>query len=306
MTDLQKSRTLRAFSVLLAAIILLCAALTPKAHAASTAEYYENAVLFWTNVERSRHGLSKLKTAASLNTAAGNRANELITKFSHTRPNGNSWKTVLSARGISYSTAGENIASGYANPCAVVAGWMESEGHRDNILSSKFTHMGVGYCKSDSGKAYWEQLFTGGASFSDSKSSFNVAPTGVSVDKTSIKLSAGSSTTVTGTPSPVYATAEITCTSSNSSVVKVTGIEVNKITVKAVASGTATLTVKCGSYSKSVSVTVGAGSSSSSSASDKTPTVIPTIAEIPVFDFFSRAFGKAFDIFDFFDALQFT
>ena len=307
----QKTRTLRLLSVLLAAVILLCAALTPKVDAASTASYYENAVLFWTNVERSRHGLKALKTSSKLVDAAGTRSQELVRKFSHTRPNGNSWKTALSAEGINYGSAAENIASGYSTPCKVVKGWMESDGHRDNILSSKYTHMAAGRTQSDSGKNYWSQLFTGGTGYSDSRSYYSVSPTGVSVDKTSIRLSAGASTTLTGTPSPVYATSEVTCTSSNSKVVKVTGVEVNQFTIKAVANGTATLTVKCGSYSKSVSVTVGTGSSSqssssSSSSSAQTPSVNPTISDIsidiPSFDFFDRAFGKGFDFFEFLDA----
>ena len=297
----QTTRTLRLLSVLLAAIILLCAALTPKVDAASTASYYENAVLFWTNVERSRHGLSALRTSSRLVDAAGVRSSELVRSFSHTRPNGSSWKTALTAQNINFGSAAENIASGYSTPCAVVKGWMESDGHRSNMLSSKYTHMAVGRTQSDSGKNYWCQLFTGGTSYSDSRSYYSVAPTGVTVDKSSIRLSAGSSTTLTGTPSPVYATSEVTCTSSNSKVVKVTGVEVNQFTIKAVASGTATLTVKCGSYSKTVSVTVGTGSSSpssssSSSSSGKTSSVYPTITDIvidiPSFDYLYKVFGK--------------
>ena len=60
MNELQKTRTLRMLCVLFAAVILICAVLSPQANAASSASNYENAVLYWTNVERSRHGLSKL------------------------------------------------------------------------------------------------------------------------------------------------------------------------------------------------------------------------------------------------------
>lgn len=77
MTTSRKTRTLRVLSVFLAAVILLCAALSPQANAASSASNYENAVLFWTNVERSRHGLSKLKTTDALCDASGVRAKEL-------------------------------------------------------------------------------------------------------------------------------------------------------------------------------------------------------------------------------------
>ena len=102
MTDLQKTRVLRALSVLLAIIILLCAAVTPKASAKTADEYYENAVLFWTNLERTRHGLSKLQTTDALDAAADKRAVEISRSFSHTRPNGSAWYTVLSDSGISY------------------------------------------------------------------------------------------------------------------------------------------------------------------------------------------------------------
>lgn len=258
MTSSRKNRTLRAMSVFLAVVILLCAALSPEANAASKASNYENAVLFWTNVERSRHGLSKLKTTDALCDASGVRAKELHRKYSHTRPSGSRWTTALSAKGIKYYSAAENIASGYKSPCTVVKAWMESSGHRDAILNSKYSYLGVGVYYSESNKRYyWDELFTGGVSYSGAYSTYNVSPRGLSVNKSSIKLSRGSSTTVIGTPSPVYATAVVTCTSSDSSIVKVTGTEVNVITVKGVKAGKAKLTVKCGSYTKTVSVTVG-------------------------------------------------
>ena len=252
MTTSRKTRTLRVLSVFLAAVILLCAALSPQANAASSASNYENAVLFWTNVERSRHGLSKLKTTDALCDASGVRAKELYKKFSHTRPSGKKWTTALSAESVKYRSA-----RGYTSPCSVVKAWMESSGHRSAILNSKYSYLGVGLYYTQSGKKYhWDQLFTGGVSYSNAYGTYNVSPKGLSVNKSSIKLSKGSSTTITGTPSPVYATAVVTCKSSNSSVVKVPGTEVNVITIKGVKAGTAKLTVKCGSYSKTVSVTV--------------------------------------------------
>ena len=258
MTEPKKTRTMRALCIFLAAIILFTALLSPQADAASDASNYENAVLFWTNVERSRHGLSKLKTTDALLSASGTRAREIYGKFSHTRPNGKKWTSALSAKNISYRSAAENIASGYTSPCAVVKGWMESDGHRENILNSKYSYLGVGLYSTKSGKKYyWDQLFTGGVSYSNAYGTYNVSPKGLSVNKSKIKLSKGSSTTITGTPSPVYATAVVTCTSSNKNVVKVTKTEVNVITVKGVGKGTAKLTVKCGSYSKTINVTVG-------------------------------------------------
>lgn len=263
MTDLQKTRALRALSVLLAVIILLCAAVTPNASAKTTDEYYENAVLFWTNLERTRHGLPKLQTTDALEAAADIRAAEISRSFSHTRPNGSNWYTVLSSSGISYSSAAENIAAGQADPCEAVSAWMNSSGHRSNILSSNYSHIGVGYYYTSSPASkhskHWEQLFAKG-SYSGSGSGFHVAPTGISADKTSISLSVGGTTELKGTPAPIYATSEITCVSSNPNVAQVTGTQVNVFSIRGVANGTANLTIKCGGYSCSVHVTVGSGS----------------------------------------------
>ncbi len=62
--------------------------------------------------------------------------------------------------GIDYRTAGENIAMGQTTPEQVMNGWMNSDGHRKNILSSNFTHIGVGYVESN-GQTYWTQMFIG-------------------------------------------------------------------------------------------------------------------------------------------------
>lgn len=65
--------------------------------------------------------------------------------------------TALDGAGVFYQTAGENIAVGYKTPEQVVAGWMNSEGHRKNILNPKFTAIGVGYLEG----GYWTQFFIG-------------------------------------------------------------------------------------------------------------------------------------------------
>ena len=65
---------------------------------------------------------------------------------------------MIKAFGLSYRTAGENIAMGYATPAAVVAGWMNSAGHRANILNSSYTKIGVGYVADG---RYWKQQFIG-------------------------------------------------------------------------------------------------------------------------------------------------
>lgn len=263
MTDSNKAHALRFLCILMALVILLCAAVSPEADAKTTDEYYENAVLFWTNVERSRHGLSKFQTTNALNGAASTRAAELSRYYSHTRPNGSRWSGVLDAYGIDYRSAAENIAVGQKTPVEVVTAWMQSSGHRENILSSKYSYMGAGYSYVSGTKYvhHWEQLFTGGVSLSGGTSTFNVAPTGLTLDKSAITLAVNGTAKITGCPTPVYATAEITCTSSDTSVVKVTGTEVGTVSVKGVGNGVAALTFRCGNYSKLVKVTVGSGSS---------------------------------------------
>ena len=83
---------------------------------------------------------------------------EVAKVFSHTRPNGSSCFTVLGEYGVSYRSAGENIASGQTTPAEVVNAWMNSEGHRANILGESFTSLGVGVYKN--GSSYtWVQLF---------------------------------------------------------------------------------------------------------------------------------------------------
>lgn len=257
----KRTMILRILSVALAAIILLCAALAPEADAASTDEYYENAVIFWTNVERDRHGLGALLTTDALSSAGGTRAKELMSSFSHYRPNGTKCYTALTSLGVSYGLAGENIAAGHESPCEVVDAWMNSEGHRDNILDSRFAYMGAGYYYNSGSKYkhHWEQMFVGNSSYSNARSTFYVAPTGLALDRSALSLAVGGSATVTGTPSPAYATERVSCTSSDPGVVAVTGYQVNHVYVKGVSNGRATLTFRCGNYSRSINVTVGNG-----------------------------------------------
>lgn len=117
-------------------------------------------VLQLVNQERANEGLSALETTSALKQAAQVRANEQAEEFSHTRPDGSSCFTALDEAGISYMAAGENIAWGQRTPEAVMNSWMNSSGHRANILSSSFTKIGVGYVN-DNGSPYWVQLFIG-------------------------------------------------------------------------------------------------------------------------------------------------
>lgn len=116
------------------------------------------AVLVEVNAARAQNGLSALTLDANMNRAAAVRAAELAQSFSHTRPNGSRGLTALNEAGVSYRTAGENIASGQQSAQAVVSAWMNSSGHRANILSASFGRMGVGQA-TIGGRTYWVQLF---------------------------------------------------------------------------------------------------------------------------------------------------
>ena len=113
------------------------------------------------NHERAKVGLSPLTLDEKLCEAAQLRAQETVENYSHTRPDGSDWSTVLSQSGISYGRAAENIYQSPATPEAAVEGWMASPGHRANILNANLHSIGIGYYYTDTGwQHYWVQLFT--------------------------------------------------------------------------------------------------------------------------------------------------
>ena len=116
-----------------------------------------NEVYEITNNYRSLVGGSSF--TSSLVEAASIRAKELSDSFSHTRPNGSSCFTVLSELGISYGTAGENIAAGHSSSQSVMEGWRSSSGHYQNIISSKFKKIGIGV-NIINNQYYWVQIFS--------------------------------------------------------------------------------------------------------------------------------------------------
>ena len=115
-------------------------------------------VLALVNEERAKEGAPPLRLAEDMLQAADIRAKELTTKFSHTRPDGSSCFTVLRNQG---NGVGENIAAGQTSPEAVMECWMNSPGHRKNILDPHYKELGVGYTyqKNTEYQHYWVQLF---------------------------------------------------------------------------------------------------------------------------------------------------
>ncbi len=121
---------------------------------------YENEVVRLVNQERAKNGLSPLKENWELSRVARIKSQDMKNNgyFSHTSPVYGSPFQMLKNFGISYRSAGENIAKGQQSPEAVVKAWMNSSGHRANILNSSFNTIGVGY--EPSGR-YWTQMFIG-------------------------------------------------------------------------------------------------------------------------------------------------
>ena len=119
------------------------------------------AILKLDNEKRAEVGKSALVLDESLTKAANARAKELVTKFSHTRPNGTNYSTILKDYGVTSKETSEIIAWGYNSPKDVVNGWMNSKVHKANILDSNnrgFTKVGIGYYN-NGGKKYWVQIF---------------------------------------------------------------------------------------------------------------------------------------------------
>lgn len=117
------------------------------------------AVLKLVNEERAKAGLPALTLHAGATRAAQQRAGEIETSFSHTRPDGSNFTTALTAAGVSYRAAGENIAYGQKSAKQVMQDWMNSAGHRANIMNANYSSIGIGHYKNAAGVDYWTQLF---------------------------------------------------------------------------------------------------------------------------------------------------
>lgn len=131
----------------------------PKTTGTTANQSYADQVLKLVNQEREKAGLKALVTTDSLQKAANKRAVEIVSSFSHTRPDSRSFATVLGDYNINYLAAGENIAYGQKSPEEVMTAWMNSPGHRANILGSQFGKVGIGVYQSN-GVYYWSQEFT--------------------------------------------------------------------------------------------------------------------------------------------------
>lgn len=121
------------------------------------------AVIDLTNRERTRHGLPPLSADPLLTTAAQAHSADMVARafYAHTAPDGGQPWDRAAAAGSTRRSIGENIACGQRSPADVVEGWMNSPGHRANILKPGFTHIGVGFAGGGRAGMYWTQLFGG-------------------------------------------------------------------------------------------------------------------------------------------------
>ncbi|SNX56207.1 uncharacterized protein YkwD [Streptomyces sp. TLI_55] len=130
--------------------------LTPAELARTASEVVDR-----TNGERTRHGLPPLTVDPRLTAAAQAHSTDMIARafYSHTAPDGSKPWDRAAAAGASRRSIGENIACGQRSPAEVVECWMNSPGHRANILKPDFTHIGIGFAGGGPAGTYWTQLF---------------------------------------------------------------------------------------------------------------------------------------------------
>ena len=129
----------------------------------SSVNSMEKQVASLTNSERKAAGMGSLTLDSQLSKLARMKAEDMAKNgyFSHTSPTYGSAFDMMKQDSVSYRTAGENIAKGQKTAESVMNGWMNSSGHRANILSSAYTHIGVGYAKDSKGNTCWVQIFKG-------------------------------------------------------------------------------------------------------------------------------------------------
>ncbi|MGW5135884.1 CAP domain-containing protein [Streptomyces sp. NPDC004135] len=121
------------------------------------------AVIDLTNQARARAGLPPLAADPRLTAAAQAHSADMVTRafYAHTAPDGSRPWDRAAAAGSTRRAIGENIACGQRSPADVVEGWLNSPGHRANILKPDFTHIGIGFAGGGRAGTYWTQMFGG-------------------------------------------------------------------------------------------------------------------------------------------------
>lgn len=123
-------------------------------------EPQRQAMLEAVNAVRAEYGLAALSEMPELSEIAQQRARECASYFSHTRPNGTRWHTLLTEAGLKRSVRAENIAYYYPTAKQALNSWMSDYSHRANILNAEAVYIGIGYYN-DGYNSYWVQIFLG-------------------------------------------------------------------------------------------------------------------------------------------------
>lgn len=207
-------------------IYLLCAAICfmfPKYHPVSAegdtldVETFVEMASVRINEMRIENGISPIPTAPLLQEMCGQRAEELMSLYSHSRPDGSPWYTILEEYEIDRNCmAGENIAAGYDTPESVVEGWMNSDGHRKTILNENYDYFAIGvYYKENDPDYYfyyWDLIFLSSAN-SFEKEYMPVFSTTVNTTETTVETTTTTTeTTAETTTTTTEITAEMTTT----------------------------------------------------------------------------------------------
>lgn len=160
-TAVRKKEVWFLFSFIFLSACLVAGLVYSKTLSAEQIAANEDAVIALVNEARAKAGVPPVVKNEALLPVANLRAEEITEKFAHERPDGSAWKTAFDEFGIESEYRGENLAYGQKTPEAVVKAWMNSTGHRKNILNARFTDMAVGYYVKN-GVPYWSQLFMEG------------------------------------------------------------------------------------------------------------------------------------------------
>ncbi len=166
-------------------------------------QQFADDVIALVNQERAAEGIDPVYALPILNEAAAVRAKECTELFEHERPDGTSCATVLDEFGVTWHAWGENIAYGYSSPKNFMEGWMNSEGHRKNILNSSYTHMGVGVTCFN-GIIYCTQSFVGRPNITDGEYMPELRVTTTTTTITTTTTSATTTAAITVLPVPTY------------------------------------------------------------------------------------------------------
>lgn len=144
-------RMIALVSILAVAIKIAGVSLVAFSPAATTlaSEISHQSIVQLTNQARTQNSLGELKVSGLLNKAAQNKANDMLARqyFSHNTPDGATPWSFIKAVGYSYTTAGENLAIDFVEAESVQTAWMNSPGHRANILNGNFTEIGIGIAR---------------------------------------------------------------------------------------------------------------------------------------------------------------